>query len=302
MGRYTLCLCAVLLAAGGCNIRQYAIDQLADALSSGGGSAFASDDDPELIRQALPFSLKLLESLLAESPRHRGLLTSLCSGFAQYAYAFVMVDAEMAEERSLAEALAMRDRARGLLLRAREYGLRALEIAHPGFRQALMNNPREAVKMARAADVELLYWTGAAWALAIAVSKDRPDLIADQPRVEALLDRAMELNEAYGEGALRSVMISYEPSRQGATEPYEARCRRHFERAVAQSGGNLAAPYVAYAEAVCLQKLDRRGFEEYLKKALAVDVNARPEWRLANVIIQRRAKWLLSRVDELFVE
>ena len=28
---------------------------------------------------------------------------------------------------------------------------------------------------------------------------------------------------------------------------------------------------------------------------------SRPEWRLANLVMQRRARWLLSRADELFL-
>jgi hypothetical protein len=38
-----------------------------------------------------------------------------------------------------------------------------------------------------------------------------------------------------------------------------------------------------------------------LKQALAIDPNAKPEWRLANLVMQRRAKWLLSRIDQLFL-
>ena len=38
-----------------------------DALA-GTGSTFASDDDPELVGEAVPFGLKTMESLLAESP------------------------------------------------------------------------------------------------------------------------------------------------------------------------------------------------------------------------------------------
>ena len=63
----------VLMLASGCSIKKMAINKLGDALA-GGGTTFASDDDPELIKAAVPFSLKLIESLLAESPRHRGLL------------------------------------------------------------------------------------------------------------------------------------------------------------------------------------------------------------------------------------
>ena len=37
--------------------------------------------------------------------------------------------------------------------------------------------------------------------------------------------------------------------------------------------------------------------EALLKRALAVDPDARPEWRLSNLVSQRRARWLLGRED-----
>jgi predicted anti-sigma-YlaC factor YlaD len=58
---------------------------------------------------------------------------------------------------------------------------------------------------------------------------------------------------------------------------------------------------VTFAEAVSVQKQDLKQFESLLKQALAIDPNAKPEWRLANLIMQRRAKWLLSRTDQLFL-
>ena len=61
------------LLATGCSIKRIAVNKLGDALA-GGGTTFASDDDPDLVKAAVPFSLKLMESLLAESPRHKGLL------------------------------------------------------------------------------------------------------------------------------------------------------------------------------------------------------------------------------------
>jgi hypothetical protein len=57
----------------GCSIKRMAVNKLGDALAAG-GTTFASDDDPELVKAAVPFSLKLMESLLAESPNHLGLL------------------------------------------------------------------------------------------------------------------------------------------------------------------------------------------------------------------------------------
>src|SRR2546427_12543180 len=84
------------LAFCACSRRALASKAMADALS-GTGSGFASDDDPELVREAVPFALKTMESLLPEQPEHVGLLTALASGFTQYGYAFVQQDADRAE-------------------------------------------------------------------------------------------------------------------------------------------------------------------------------------------------------------
>jgi predicted anti-sigma-YlaC factor YlaD len=297
----TICLVAVLATGGGCSIKQLAVNGLADTLSGTGG-VFASDNDPELVREAAPFSLKLMESVLAETPKHQGLLTATSSSFTQYAYAFVSQDADELEATDSAAANKMRDRARKLLIRARDYGLRGLDSAHAGFAERLRKDPKQAVRETNRDDVRLLYWSAASWGLAITISKTDPDIVADQPTVEALIDRALVLDEKFDYGAIHAFLISYEPVRQGASTPVEQRVRSHFNRAIELSEGKMAGPYVALAEAVCIQKQDRREFESLLKQALAIDADERPQWRLANLIAQRRAQWLLGRTSELFVE
>ena len=64
-----LALLAGLGLLGGCSLK----GMVADALSETGG-ALASDEDPELVREAVPFGLKLFESLLQDVPHHRALL------------------------------------------------------------------------------------------------------------------------------------------------------------------------------------------------------------------------------------
>lgn len=293
-------LLAVLFNTG-CSVRRYAINKLGDALADT-GSTFASDDDPELIRGALPFSLKLVESLIAESPRHQGLLLAAASGFTQYSYAFVQQEADEMEARDLHEAERLRTRARRLYLRAKNYGVRGLENRHRDFGSALRQNPRQVVKQASLPEVPLLYWTAVSWGAAIAVSKDDPELVADLPLVEALVDRALELDENYDFGAIHGFLITYESGRPGGKGDPSERSRRHFDRAVALSSGQLASPFVALAEAVSIGKQDRKEFESLLSRALAIQVDDKPEWRLANMVMQRRARWLLSRADELFLE
>lgn len=293
--------CGLLAVLAGCSsVEKAATNRIGDALASS-GTTFASDNDPELIRDAAPFSLKLMESVLAENPEHAGLLAAASSGFTQYAYAFVQQEADEREATDVAAAGAGRVRARNLYLRGRDYGLRGLDVAHGGFTRDLRSNPRKAVAVCRKEDVRLLYWTAASWAGAIAATKDNASLIADLPQVSALIDRALELDEAYDTGAIHTFLITYEMGRSDAGGNPVDRARGHFDRAIALSGGHQAGPYVSYAEAVCVQQQDRTQFEKLLQQALAVDVDAHPEYRLVNLVMQRRARWLLDRTDELFL-
>ena len=284
----------------GCSIKRLAVKKVGDALA-GSGTTFASDDDPELVKAAVPFSLKLMEGLLNENPRHEGLLLATASGFTEYAYAFVQQDADEMEDKDLAAAEEMRGRARRLYLRARNYGLRGLAVRHPGFERALRAEPKQAVRLATVKDVPLLYWTALSWAGAISLSKDNPDLIGDMPVIEAMMDRALALDEAFDNGAIHTYLITYEMSRPGGTGDSAARSREHFERALALTKGLEAGPMVSFAEAVCVQKQDLKQFEALLQQALTINLDVKPECRLVNLVMQRRAKWLLSRTDQLFL-
>lgn len=296
----TTALLLAVVALSGCSVQRFAVNKVGDALSAGAGT-YATDDDPELVGSALPFSLKLVESLLASTPRHRGLLTTAASGFTQYAYAFVQLPAEQQEEIDLAQAWVAQTRARRLYLRARDYGLRGLETRHPLLRQRLVANPRAALLAADREDVELLYWTAAAWGAAIALAKDDPAMVGDLPYVGALADRALALDPQFGRGVIHSFMVTWEMVRPGAEGDPSERATRHFQQAVALSNGQDAGPYVAYAESVCLPHEDRACFRDALTAALAVDPDANPSGRLANIVMQRRARWLLDRTDKLIL-
>src|SRR5512140_1940532 len=126
LNRSGLLLVLAMSLAGCSTLQKKAINMVGDSLA-GSGTTFSSDDDPELVKAAVPFGLKLEESLLAQSPRHKGLLLAACSGFTQYSYAFVQTEADYAEAQDLQRAIEMRARAKKLYLRAREYGLRGFE-------------------------------------------------------------------------------------------------------------------------------------------------------------------------------
>jgi predicted anti-sigma-YlaC factor YlaD len=136
----------------------------------------------------------------------------------------------------------------------------------------------------------------------VALSTDDPDAIADVPLVAAIVERALALDDAFDSGALHVFMISFEMARAGGKEDSVARAREHYRRALELSGGRQAAPHVALAEAVSVPTRNRKEFEASLRAALSVDPDVAQQWRLANIIMQRRAKWLLERGDEFFTE
>ena len=152
-------------------------------------------------------------------------------------------------------------------------------------------------------DVPLLYWTAAARGLAISASKDDPEMLAQLPVVEALIQRAMELDEAWNEGTLPEFLINIEAARtDAAAAELQSRIERYYEQALRLSDGHRASLFVSYAENSCIPAQNRARFQEMLERALHIDPDQHPETRLANLISQRRARWLLGRIDELFLE
>ena len=293
-------LSLLLLASMGCSVRSIAINSLADALAES-GDVYAADGDPELVADATPFALKTIESLLAEKPDHPQLLLSACSGFTQYAYAFVQVEAERLQEDDYRESERQYQRALNLYLRGRDYCFRRLENEWPGIIGKLKTDPGAAVGVFGRDDVEVIFWSGAAWGGAIAIGQDRPDLVADLPAVQSLMERALELDETFDGGAIHGVMIALYalPEAMGGS-PTQA--REHFERAVEISGGTSAGPYVSLATTVVVAEQDWQEYRDLLQTALAIDPSRAPEIRLVNTIEQRRARWLLDRIDHYFLD
>jgi len=293
---------ALILSLTACSVKRMAVNKLGNALSSG-GSSYESDNDPDLVGDALPFSLKLLESLLAESPKHKGLLMAVTSGFTEYSRAFVEQRSDEAQKDDLARSEAMRARARRLYTRAHGYGMRGLEAGYPGIAKAIEDDPEKAVARVKKQDVALLYWAAASLGLEISASNADPHMIVRLPVVDAMIQRVVELDEKWGEGAVPEFLISMESVRAGLTkEEMQKAMRGHFERSLALSGGTHASLFVSLAENASVPAQNRAEFKAMIEKALAVDVDAKLAYRLANLVAQRRAQWLLGRIDELFLE
>ena len=295
-------LVSVAAALSGCGlIQRRAVGMVASTLASS-GDVFTRDDDPELVGQAIPFGLKLYESLLDSAPKNKDLLIATCSNFTQYGVAYLETEALVLGEANHHDEVAhLNARALKLYLRAKGYCMRAMEVRFPGITPKLLKDPVTALKAAKKEDVPLLYWTAASWGSAIAQGIDKPDLVIDLPTVRALADRAIALDETWNKGALHEMFIALD-SQPEALGGSAERARTHFKRAVELQNGASPGPFVALAIGVAAPAQDRAEFESLLKQALAIDPGKDPTTRLVTLVQQRRAQALLDHLDTLFTK
>lgn len=292
------------LVVGGlfsCSVQKMAINSVADALSGSTSGVFATDDLPEFVAEAVPFGLKLNEALLEQTPEHKGLLLALSSGYAQYSYAFVQLPADTLTPWNSKRSGALKIYAKKLYLRSRYYAFRGMEVDSPDFRTRLFDEPDVILATMAVEDVPQLYWLGLSWMGAISISMTDLSLLAELRYAEQILLKCLELDESYGAGALHEFFVTYDGSRSEAMGGGAKKARAHYARALELTEGRKASPHVALATTVAIQEQDIDAYRSLLEKALAVDVNAYPQYRLENTIAQRNANWYLSNIGDYFL-
>jgi predicted anti-sigma-YlaC factor YlaD len=282
---------AILVLICACSPRHLIVQGVADELADQGQAA---EDDLVLAREASAFYLKLSESLLRESPGNLKLAEAVAGGFTQYAFAFVSFDAERTEAKDVKAAQQLRERAARLYLRAHRHAMAALEQRKPGFAKALASADPAAWPRIADDEVGVAYWGAASWGGYISLSKDDPNTVADLPLAIRLARLAWEQKPDFGEGALASLMGSFEAARPGGTRQ---RATVYFDQAIAVSAGKSAGALVAKAEGIALPAGDRPAFEALLRQALAASESRRD---LPNAVMRERAQWLLDTADDLF--
>ncbi len=294
--------CAGLLVS--CSINRLAVRTVAGFLSASGESTvFSGDSDPQLVGDALPFTLKTYESLLAEDPGNAALALATGRAFVSYAYAFVQIPADELPVEKVDQQQAAHQRAKELFLRARRYVLQGLDARRPGFSAALEGpGAVSALRLVKRDDIDYLYWTAAAWLGAFSADPYDFAQIVTVPRAVALLQQVLSWDEGYGKGAAEEILISFYGSAPAELGGSEDKARQSYNRAVAYSKGLRAGPYIALATAVSVKNQDAAEFRDLLGRALAIDLDAAPADRLQNTIDQRRARWLLDNIDRFFLD
>lgn len=273
-----------------CSVRQHLLQQAADSLSQ----SAVEEEDMGLAREASAFYLKMSEALLRSLPGHLGLAQSVSSGLTQYAYAFLLTEADRVESRNLKQAQALRERAARMFERSKNHGLQALTMNYPDLSKSLASSAGGKPLGLSPQAVGLAYWTAAAWGGQISLSTSSPDVVADLPLAVALAQQAWQANPGYGEGSLASLMGTLELARPGGSR---GRALQYFDQAIEVSQGQAPGPWLAKGEGWAVDQQDRPAFEALLNKAISVAADKRD---LSSQIMRERAQWLLTQADSIF--
>lgn len=310
------------------SVEKMAVGKLSDMLSSDSGAgAFTRDDDPQLVADALPFTLKMYELLMDMNPEDSALKLAAGKAFVMYANAFIQTPASMLGDEEYLEQEKMLERSRKMYLRGRNYILDSLFLEIKDGEELLELNPDGFLKEAGKDQVPALYWAAAGWLGAFSCNPFDMDMAQNVHLPLAFLFRAMDLDEEYDRGSIHDLMVTVWASIPSAiienalltapesagdfveryyhkfnvTEDEEERARFHFARSVALSDGKNPSSYISLASSFSVKNQDYSEFEKLLKEALSIDPYEDPETQLTVIIYQEKAQWFLDHREDFFL-
>lgn len=287
-----------------CSINKMAMKSVSDALTGSGSSdVFTGDSDPELVGDALPFAIKMYESLLASNPKHEGLIITTGSLFIMYANAFVQGPAEMLPSSQYDQREQAKQRSKHLYLRGAAILYGGLDAKYPGFSGGYQGGTFDSylAKMKKA-DTPLLYWAVAGILSAYSLDPMDLSLGVKIPELTAMMNRAYELDPDFNEGALDDFYILFYGSLPESMGGDKNLAKTHFERCLEKTHGLSASPYLSYVQSIAIPAQDYETFKAYLEKALAINPDENPSNRLVNIISQRKARYLLENPENYFLD
>jgi predicted anti-sigma-YlaC factor YlaD len=282
-----------------CSIQSILVDQVGNALGASSTSTFLSDNDPELVRDALPFALKTFEALCASAPENVGLRITTGSAFLLYANAFIQAPADLMEWDQFEEQQFAYERAKKMYIRSSEYLIEALIIRHPDLNPGTAPDQLERLlgyENYEEIDYEILYWLGSSW-LAV-VSLNPFDMEYSSVSLFAIPLLEMVKNRLGPLPGMDSTLLAAYASLPESMGGSKAAARTILEQALEE---NNPGPVVGFATSVSVSEQNYQEFLDLLNFSLEIDPDSRESDRLLVILSQRRAAWFLDHADEYFL-
>lgn len=290
-----------LASCSGCSLQRMALDQTAGILKNA-MPAFEREWDFDLVAAALPANIKVIEGFLQTGPDNADLLLMVAQAYTSYGLVILEDQWEQAEEETPAWSK-LAARTREMYMRGHRYGMRLLELRHPGISEAFKKGLKDLephLARCELEDVPGLFWAGMPLATAINMSRDDVAMIAYVPKAKALVARVLDLDEGYYHAGSHMIFGGLYGSMGKMLGGDTAKSKLHFDKALKLTGRTFLLVQLMYAKTLAVQLQDQKLFDSLLKEVLEAKLEINPEQKLANVAAKRRARRLLARKDELF--
>ncbi len=254
-------------------------------------------DQPKLVSIYFEHKIKKLEKEKSNtlSKNREAIKTKI-----EYGFGIIMEEADRLIDDDYRSAIDKYEKAHKIFKQARDQALAIITNRYPVFNDWLRN---KADIVFNQDDILDLYWLAASYGGSISSSRANPYELIYLPYVGKILSKCISLNPEWDEGALYSAMMSFTSSRSDLSEKaFRDSLDYYFNKTISLSGGMNAGPYVTYAESVHKLFQEKKDFLDKLNYVLDMDIIPNNKYELSNLIAKNRAKWLLTKTDEYFIE
>jgi len=250
---------------------------------------FFEECDPDLARQSLPASLKLMEGLLKNDPENKQILTTLCTAFTGYAMLFIEDDDPEA--------------ASSLYLRARCYGLKALGSKAPLSKDVNLKTDiiEERIRAIGKKDLPALFWSTMAWNSWINLNLDKPAALGQLSTAQACLHRVLEIKPDYFYGTAYILMGSMLAAMPGPLGGDETKAKEYFEKALKTSDGKFFLAHYYFARYYAVRVQDKELFFKLINEVQNTSHTDLKEVCLINAVMKQKVKRLMEMSEDLFL-
>lgn len=277
------------LALSGCGFVQGTAIRVLDPVLEKAGENAESETDPQLVEDGLPGTILLVEGILASKPDDQTLRILAARSATGYALAFVEdVD---------------RKRASNFYLRARAHAFHVLDLKRGKFaaaRDGTLAQFTAVVDEFGKNDVPALFWAANSWGAWVNLNLDKTEALADLPRVEALMQRVVELDPEYYHGGPHLFFGVYYAGRSKLLGGNPEKAEYHFREAFRITDNKFLLAHVMYAQYYARQQFDEELFKNKLEWVLDQPEGIYPSAGLTNAVARRKAEHLLTLTEDWF--
>ncbi len=246
---------------------------------------------------AIPLSFESQKRKIQKYPNNQLFYLNASKSRIIYAYGILMEKADRLMYTDYYKSREYYAKSLDLFVLSRNYLIEALELKYKNFSKSMIEKSHIVFEKN---DIDYLYWLSGSMAGSIQASQADPQYLADLSSIRWLIENAIKIDPDWESGTLSSAMMSVYLNDLSGDKNSEKIALSYFQLAEKQSNGQNASIYVTLAESYAVSKQDKKLYLELLDKALEIDINKDKSLKQSNKLSQSRAKWLKSRVDDLF--